>query len=99
MVFNKSLLLALDERCKEENSLLYDPLIVGRRGNLADGYVYLLDRGILDTWMRQRASALVAEDIGQLLKPDLDGFGGVDVLGQVRRFAPDGLRGRQDCCC
>lgn len=42
--------------------------------------------------MGQRASALVAEDVGQLLKPDLDGFGGVDVLGQVRRFAPDGLR-------
>lgn len=42
--------------------------------------------------MRQRPAAFVAEDIGKLLEPNLDRFGGVDVLGQVGGFAPDGLK-------
>lgn len=42
--------------------------------------------------MRQRPAAFVAEDVGKLLEPDLDRFGGVDVLGQVGRFAPDRLK-------
>lgn len=42
--------------------------------------------------MRQRPAAFVAEDVGKLLEPNLDRFGGVDVLGQVGRFAPDRLK-------
>lgn len=98
MVFNKGLFFALNQRREEEDGLLYDPFVVGRRRNLPDGHVYLLDGGILDTGVRQRPAAFVAEDVGKLLEPDLDRFGGVDVLGQVGRFAPDGLEeGTRSC--
>lgn len=52
LVLDKSLLLALDKSRKEKDGLFDDPLIVRSRSDLADGDVDLLDRAVLNAWMR-----------------------------------------------
>lgn len=84
VVLNKSLLLALDQGCKKENGLLYNPLVEGARGNLGDWHIDLLRSGEGDAWMGEGAAGLVAENTGELLQPDLDDFGGVIIVGEVR---------------
>ena len=76
-ILDKRLLLALDESSEEQDGLLDDPLIARSRGNLADGDVYLSEGGKLDARMGQRAAALVAEDVCELLEADLEVLGGV----------------------
>jgi hypothetical protein len=83
IVLDEGLLLALYQGSKEQDGLLDDPLIVRRRRNLGDGYVYLLAGGKGDAWVRQGPSRLVSQDVGQLLQADLDVLGGLVVVGQV----------------
>lgn len=60
LVLDESLLFALNQSRKEEDSFLDDPLIVRSRGDLADGDIDLLERAVLDAWVRKRSAALVA---------------------------------------
>lgn len=60
LVLDESLLFALNQSRKEEDSFLDDPLIVRSRGDLADGDVDLLERAVLDAWVWKRSAALVA---------------------------------------
>lgn len=97
-ILDKRLFLALDESSEEQDSLLDDPLIARSRGNLADGDVYLSEGGKLDARMGQRAAALVAEDVCELLEADLEVLGGVYIFGEVRGLAPCSLRPDISAC-
>lgn len=88
IALNKGLLFTFDQRCKEQDGLLDDPLVVRRRGDLGDGQIQLLSRGEGNTWVGQWSASLIAEDVGQLLKSDLDFLGGVVVFREVGRVAP-----------
>ena len=52
LVFDKSFLFTFDQSRKEKDGLLNDPFVIRGRGDLANGNVDLLDRAVLDTWMR-----------------------------------------------
>lgn len=42
--------------------------------------------------MGEGSSGLVAKDVDQLLEPDLDGFGGIVIVGKIRAGPPEVLR-------
>lgn len=48
--------------------------------------------------MGQRAAALVAEDVCELLEADLEVLGGVYIFGEVRGLAPCSLRPDISAC-
>ena len=88
VIFDKGLLLALDQGSKEEDGLLDNPLVEGAGGDLGYGDVYLLGGAEGDAWMGERASVLVSEDVGELLETDLYALGSLVIVGNVGGVAP-----------
>ena len=92
VVLHKGLLLALDQRGEEQDGLLDDPF--AKRASRYLGYwnVDLFRGGEGDAWVRQWTAGFIAEEARELLESNLDLFGSLVVVGQVRGVAPCLLR-------
>lgn len=88
-IFQKVLLLALDDDGEKGHGLADDGLIVGGGSDLANGDVGLVVGGKGQARVRRGTAGFIVQDGGELLQARAQDLGGILVSGEVGGRAPD----------